>query len=163
MRRKRIKSNGTLMAWSNGKQTHLRRKQTWELKADFVRQQQQYRRRVAAGYEWASDRPAVMRGESMLREEYSDRLWGVGLHVESMLELMQAAVQLIDWDEIVLGPEINYYHPNLSRFRYLIGRCRKRVDEDPRLEPLLANSMAHDWFVEMEERYAGCKVSGWTV
>ncbi len=153
MRRKRIKSNGTLMAWSNGEETHLRREQTRELKADFVRQQQQYRRRVAEGYEWASDRPAVMRGESMLREEYSDRLWGVGLHVESML---------IDWDEIVLGPEINYYHPNLSRYRYLIGRCRERVDEDPRLEPLLVNSTAQDWFVEMEERYAGCKVTGWT-
>ncbi len=150
------------MAWSNGEETHLRREQTRELKADFVRQQQQYRRRVAAGHEWASDRPAVMRGESMLREEYSDRLWGVGLHVESMLELMLAAVQLIDWDEIVLGPEINYYHPNLSRYRYLIGRCRERVDEDPRLEPLLANSIAQDWFVEMEQRYAGCKVSGWT-
>ena len=149
------------MAWSNGEETHLRREQTRELKADFVRQQQQYRRRVAKGYEWASDRPAVMRGESMLREEYSDRLWGVGLHVESMLELMQAAVQLIDWDEIVLGPEINYYHPNLSRFRYLIDRCRERVDEDPRLEPLLANSTALDWFVEMEQRYAGCKNTGW--
>lgn len=150
------------MAWSNGEETHLRREQTRELKADFVRQQQQYRRRVAEGYEWASDRPGVMRGESMLREEYSDRLWTVGLHVESMLELMQAAVQLIDWDEIVLGPEINYYHPNLSRYRYLISRCRERVDEDPRLEPLLANSTAQDWFVEMEQRYAGCKVTGWT-
>lgn len=149
------------MAWSNGEETHLRREQTRELKADFVRQQQQYRRRVAGGYEWESDRPAVMRGESMLREEYSDRLWVVGLHVESMLELMQAAVQLIDWDEIVLGPEINYYHPNLSRYRYLIGRCQERANEDPRLVPLLANSMAQDWFVEMEQRYAGCKVTGW--
>ncbi len=149
------------MAWSNGEETHLRREQTRELKADFVRQQQQYRCRVAEGYEWASDRPAVMCGESMLREEYSDRLWVVGLHVESMLELMQAAVQLIDWDEIVLGPEINYYHPNLSRYRYLIDRCRERVNDDPRLEPLLANSTAQDWFVEMEERYVGSKGTGW--
>ena len=161
MRRKRIKSNGTLMAWSNGKETHLRREQTRELKADFVRQQQQYRRRVAEGNEWASDRPEVMRGESMLREEYSDRLWGVGLHVESMLELMLAAVQLIDWDEIVLGPEINYHHRNLSRFRYLVSRCWERVREDPTLEPLLANSTAYDWFLEMEQKYAGCKGTGW--
>ena len=149
------------MAWSNGEETHLRREQTRELKADFVRQQQQYRRRVAEGYEWASDRPAVMRGESMLREEYSDRLWGVGLHVESMLELMLAAVQLIDWDEIVLGPEINYHHRNLSRFRYLVSRCWERVREDPTLEPLLANSTAYDWFLEMEQKYAGCKGTGW--
>ncbi len=149
------------MAWSNGKQTHLRQEQTKELREDFVRQQQQYRRRVKEGYEWETDRPAVMRGESMLREEYSDRLWDVGLHVESMLELMQAAIQLIDWDEIVFGPEINYYHRNLSRFHYLIGRCRERANEDPRLVPLLANSMAHDWFVEMEQRYAGSKVTGW--
>ena len=149
------------MAWSNGEETRLRREQTRELKADFVRQQQQYRRRVAEGYEWETDTPAVLRGESMLREEYSDRLWNMGLHVESMLELMQAAVQLIDWDEIVLGPETNYYHRNLSRFRYLIDRCRERVDEDPRLEPLLANSTALDWYVKMEERYAGCKVTGW--
>ena len=160
MRRKRLKSNGTLMAWSNGEETHLRREQTRELKADFVRQQQQYRRRVAEGYEWASDRPEVMRGESMLREEYSDRLWGVGLHVESMLELMLAAVQLIDWDEIVLGPEINYHHRNLSRFRYLVSRCWERVREDPTLEPLLANSTAYDWFLEMEQKYAGCKGTG---
>lgn len=150
------------MAWSNGEETHLRREQTRELREDFVWRQQQYRRRVKEGYEWETDRPAVMRGESMLREEYSDRLWDAGLHVESMLEMMQAAVQLIDWDEIVIGPEINYYHRNLSRFRYLVGRCRKRVDDDPSLEPLLANSMVQDWFVEMEQRYAGCKVTGWT-
>lgn len=150
-----------MMAWSNGEQTILGREQTRKLKEDFHKQQQQYRRRVAEGYEWETDWPAVMRGESMLREEYSDRLWNMGLHVESMLELMQAAVQLIDWDEIVLGPETNYYHRNLSRFRYLIDRCRERVDNDPRLEPLLANSTALDWFVEMEQQYAGCKSTGW--
>ena len=150
-----------MMAWSNGEQTILGREQTRKLKEDFQKQQQQYRRRVAEGYEWETDWPAMMRGESMLREEYSDRLWNMGLHVESMLELMQAAVQLIDWDEIVLGPETNYYHRNLSRFRYLIDRCRERVDEDPRLEPLLENSTALDWFVEMEQQYAGCKVTGW--
>lgn len=150
-----------MMAWSNGEQTILGREQTRKLKEDFQKQQQQYRRRVAEGYEWETDWPAMMRGESMLREEYSDRLWNMGLHVESMLELMQAAVQLIDWDEIVLGPETNYYHRNLSRFRYLIDRCRERVDEDPRLEPLLENSTALDWFVEMEQQYAGCKNTGW--
>ena len=151
-----------MVACSNGERVCLRREQVKELERDFHRQLEHFHSRVKEGYEWESDTPAVLRGESMVMEEYSDRLWDAGLHVESMLELMQAAVQLIDWDEIVLGPEINYYHPNLSRYRYLIGRCRERVDEDPRLEPLLANSTALDWFVEMEQRYAGCKVSGWT-
>ena len=64
-----------MMAWSNGEQTILGREQTRKLKEDFQKQQQQYRRRVAEGYEWETDWPAVMRGESMLREEYSDRLW----------------------------------------------------------------------------------------
>ena len=95
-------------------------------------------------------------------EEYSDKLWDLGQHTESLLQLMQAATHLIDWDEVVIGPELNYYHRSLSRFRYLYSRCRERVREDSSLEPLLTNSTVCDWFLEMEQRYAGCKVTGWT-
>lgn len=149
------------MAWSNGERVCLRREQVEELDKDFYRQLEHYHWRVKEGYEWEWDTPAVLRGESMVMEEYSDKLWDLGLHTESLLRLMQAATHLIDWDEVVIGPELNYYHRSLSRFRYLFNRCRKRVDDDPSLEPLLANSMVQDWFVEMEQRYAGCKVTGW--
>ena len=161
MKRKRIKSNGTLVACSNGVRVSLRREQVKELEMDFHRQMEHYRHRVKAGYEWETDRPAVLRGESMVMEEYSDKLWDLGQHTESLLQLMQAATHLIDWDEVVIGSELNYYHRSLSRFRYLFSRCRERVREEPGLEPLLSDSSVADWYEEMEQRYAGCKVIGW--
>jgi hypothetical protein len=159
--RKRIKRNGTLMASSNGRQTHLRREQLRELEKDFQKQMELYHKRVKEGYEWETDEPAVLRGESMVMEEYSDKLWDLGLHTESLLRLMQAAAHLIDWDEVVIGSELNYYHRSLSRFRYLFSRCQERVREEPELEPLLSDSSVADWYEEMEQRYAGCKVTGW--
>ena len=159
--RKRIKSNGTLMASSNGRQTHLRREQLREMEKDFQKQMERYHKRVKEGYEWETDEPTVMRGESMVMEEYSDKLWDLGLHTESLLRLMQAATHLIDWDEVVIGPELNYYHRSLSRFRYLFRRCRERVREEPGLEPLLSGSTVSNWYEEMEQRYAHCKENGW--
>ena len=63
-----------------------------------------------------------------------------------------------EWE---IDEPINYHHRNLSRFRYLVSRCWERVREDPTLEPLLANSTAYDWFLEMEQKYADCKGTGW--
>ena len=139
----------------------LRREQVAELDKDFYRQLEHYHWRVKEGYEWEWDTPAVLRGESMVIEEYSDELWDLGLHTESLLRLMQAAAHLIDWDEVVIGSELNYYHRSLSRFRYLFCRCQERVREEPELEPLLSDSSVADWYEEMEQRYAGCKVTGW--
>ncbi len=160
-KRKRIKSKGTLMAWSNGTTTHLQQKQLKELEKDFYHQWAHYNHRVEQGYEWEIDEPSVLRGESMVMEEYSDKLWDLGLHVESLMRLLQAATHLIDWEHVFIGSDINYHHRNLSRFRYLVSRCWERVREDPTLEPLLADSTAYDWFLEMEQKYADCKGTGW--
>ena len=149
------------MAWSNGERVCLRREQVEELDKDFYRQLEHYHRRVEEGYEWETDKPAVMRGESMVMEEYSDKLWDLGLHVKSLLQLMEAACHLIDWEHVVIGSDTNYHHRNLSRFRYLVSRCWERVREDPRLEPLLYDSTVYDLFLEMEQRYAHCKGTGW--
>ena len=149
------------MATSNGERTFLRREQLWELEKDFQKQMDFYLQRVNEGYEWETDGPAVMRGESMVMEEYSDKLWDLGLHVESLMWLMEAATHLIDWDEVVIGADTNYHHRNLSRFRHLFSRCCERVREDPKLEPLFANSSVYDCFLEMEQRYAHCKGTGW--
>lgn len=159
--RKRIKRNGTLMASSNGELTHLRREQLRVLEKDFQKQLVHYHQRVKEGYEWETDEPAVMRGESMVTEEYSDKLWDLGLHVESLMQLMQAATHLIDWEHVFIGADTNYHHRNLSRFRHLVSRCWERVREDPTLEPLLAESTAYDWFLEIERKYAHCKGTGW--
>ena len=111
------------MAWSNGTTTLLQQKQLKELEEDFYKRWACYSHRVEQGYEWEIDEPAIMRGESMVMEEYSDKLWGLGLHVESLLRLMQAATHLIDWEHVFIGSDTNYHHRNLSRFRYLISRC----------------------------------------
>ena len=152
---------GTLMAWSNGERVCLRREQMKELEKDFYRQRDAFIQRVEEGYEWETDEPAVMRGESMVMEEYSDKLWDLGLHVKSLLQLMEAACHLIDWEHVVIGSDTNYHHRNLSRFRYLVSRCWERVREDPQLEPLLYDSTVYDLFLEMEQRYAHCKGTGW--
>ena len=149
------------MASSNGEQTLLRREQLREIEKDFQKQMGLYLQRVKEGYEWETDEAAVMRGESMVMEAYSDKLWSLGLHVESLMQLLQAATQLIDWDHVVIGDETNYHHRNLARFRHLVSRCWERVREDSLLEPLLAESMAYEWFLDMERRYAHCKGTGW--
>ena len=149
------------MAWSNGERVCLRHEQMKDLEKDFHRQWDAFIQRVEEGYEWETDEPAVMRGESMVMEEYSDKLWDLGLHVKSLLQLMDAACYLIDWEHVVIGSDTNYHHRNLTRFRYLMSRCWERVREDPQLEPLVFNSMAYDWFLEMEQRYAHCKETGW--
>ena len=149
------------MASTCGGRVCLRREQVAELDKDFYRQLEHYHWRVKEGYEWEWDTPAVLRGESMVMEEYSDKLWDLGLHVKSLLQLMEAACHLIDWEHVVIGSDTNYHHRNLSRFRYLVSRCWERVREDPQLEPLLYDSTVYDLFLEMEQRYADCKGTGW--
>ncbi len=149
------------MACTCGGRVCLRREQVAELDKDFYRQLEHYHWRVKEGYEWEWDTPAVLRGESMVMEEYSDKLWDLGLHVKSLLQLMEAACHLIDWEHVVIGSDTNYHHRNLSRFRYLVSHCWERVREDPRLEPLLYDSTVYDLFLEMEQRYAHCKGTGW--
>lgn len=160
-KRPRIKSKGTMMAWSNGERIHVQRKELIELEKAFHKQWDAFNTRLEQGYEWETDMPARLRGLSQVLEDYSDRLWEYDQHVESLQRLINAAFYLIDWDSVVLGPEINYYHRNLSRFRYLINRCWNRVTEDPKLRPMLVNSRAYDWYQEMEEKYADSKITGW--
>ncbi|MBQ6069666.1 MAG: hypothetical protein IJK84_09195 [Bacteroidales bacterium] len=161
-KRARTKSKGTMVAWSNGERIHLSREELVKMKKDYEKQWDSFNTQLkAAGFEWVRDAPAKMRGESQVLEDYSDRLWEQDHHVESLLKLMEAATHLIDWDTVVIGPEINYYHRNLERFRYLIDRCWERVKEDPMLKPLLVNSMAYSWYREMEEKYRDGKNTGW--
>ena len=160
-KRTRIKSKGVMAAWSNGERVHMAPSQLKYLENDYRQKVDDYHTRVAKGYEWETDRPSVMRGESRLMEERSDRLWELDHHVESLLWLMDAARVLIDWDYVVIGPETNYHHRNLERFRYLVRRCEKRCQQDPRLSPLLANSDISDAYLDMEKAYAGYKDLGW--
>lgn len=160
MKRKRIKGNGILMAWSNGERVHLPSQERKEMENEFYRQWSLYAERVAQGYEWDSSTWAVLRGESQLMEEYADRLWVADRHVEGLNWLMRAATHLIDWDSITIDCDTNYHHPNLARFRHLVGRCRERVKQCPTLQPLLEDSMVQDWYREMEHTYAHCKGTG---
>lgn len=140
---------------------HMAPSQLDYLEKDYRQKVDDYHTRVDEGYEWETDRPSVMRGESHLMEERSDRLWQLDRHVESLLWLMDAARKLIDWDCVVIGPETNYHHRNLARFRYLARRCEERCQQDPRLIPLLANSDIHNDYLHMEKAYAGHKDLGW--
>lgn len=162
-KRKRMVSNGVLVAWSNGERTHVGREQLKALERDYDKRRGEYLQRLYEGREWETDEAAVLRGESMLMEEYSDRLWELDRHVESLNRLIEAALHLIDWNHVVIGCETNYYHRNLSRFRYVMERCRERVRQMPELKPLLENSSAHEWLIEMESTYADCKGSGWAL
>lgn len=160
-KRTRIKSQGVLAAWSNGEKTLIAPTLMKELETVYRQKIDEYHTRVAEGYEWETDWPSVMRGDSRIMEEYSERLWELGHHVESLLRLMDAARGLIDWDHVVIGPETNYHHRNLARFRYLVERCTERCQQDPRLTPLLADSDVYDDYQHMERAYAGYKELGW--
>jgi hypothetical protein len=161
MSRKRIKRNGVMVAWSNGERIHLNSEQMKELDEEYGRKLDQMYGRYR-GCRW-SQRAEMLRVESGLKEEFSDRLWELDRHVQSLCYLMDAAVMLIDWDSVVLGPETNYYHPNLLLFRMLIGRCRERLEQDPTLKPLFKSSVALSLYEEMEAVYAGYKGLGWVV
>lgn len=150
-----------MVAWSDGQRAHLGSTQLYELKKDYFRKRGIYHWRVEQGYEWEIDECAVMRGDSLLAEEYSDQLWQLDQHVKSFEMLMGATEELIDWDHVDIGPETNYHHRNLTRYRYLIGRCLERVREDNRLSTLFYSSSVYKVYLEMESRYEGFKELGW--
>lgn len=160
-KRARIKSNGVMVAWSDGERVHVAPSRLNYLDKDYRQRMDDYHTRVDEGYECETDRPSVMRGDSRLMEERSDRLWELDQHVESLLWLMDAARVLIDWDYVVIGPETNYHHRNLARFRYLVKRCKERCQQDPRLSPLLEHCDICDAYLHMERAYAGYKDLGW--
>lgn len=160
-KRKRIKTQGTFVAWSNGNETHIIPSQLKQLRDHFDQQIRHYHFRVRQGYEWETDDPALFRGESSIMEQHADRLWSLGHHVASLQILMDAALHLIDWDIIYPGPDFNYYHRNFARYRYLISRCMERVRQDPRLETLFFTSPAYSLFLEIERHYDGHKANGW--
>jgi hypothetical protein len=157
--RKRIK--GEKVAWSNGERTVVPPSQLKILEHDYYRRLDEYHRRVMEGREWDVDEEAVMRGDSRLMEEYSDRLWELDMHVECMRWLIQAARELIDWNIVCLDHyEVSYYHRNLRRFRYLVHRCQARCEEDPWLRTMLERSSVYEDYRMMERMYANDKVWG---
>ena len=160
-KRTRIKGKSVMVAWSNGDRVHVTPSQTKELMASYSQRRDDYLARVEEGYEWETDNPAMMRGKSRLMEELSDQLWKMDRHVDSLLWLLDAARELIDWDQVCIGPECNYYHRNLARFRYLVKRCKERCRQDPQLKPLLQSSSVYDDYLRMEQRYEGYKGLGW--
>jgi len=161
MSRKRIKRNGVMVAWSNGDRIHLGSEHLKELNEDYYRKLDQIYDRF--GNRMWTHRAEMLRRECGLKEDFSDRLWELDKHVQSLCCLMDAAVMLIDWDCVVLGPETNYYHPNLVMFRMLMKRCRERVEQDPTLKSLFMNSNVYGLYVEMETVYADHKGLGWIV
>ena len=140
-KRKRITSKGIMAAWSNGSVAHIIPMYAKEVGGLYGERMAEYHHRVAEGYEWEVDERAVMRGESRLIEEESDRLWAMGRHVEALNCLMDAAMRLVDWDLVTIGPDTNHNHRNLVLFRYMVRRCWERVAENPSLEPLAVEKL----------------------
>ncbi len=160
MAKKRKRIIGKRVAWSNGEKTLIPPSQLRELKADYYKQLDEYHTRVEEGREWEIDEPAVMRGDSRLTEAYSDRLWELDMHVESMRWLLEAAQCLIDEYYVYIdNMETNYYHRNFRRFRYLVRRCEERCKEDSSLKRMYECSTVFNTYLYMEKIYAGCK--GW--
>lgn len=142
-----------MAAWSNGEMTHLIPSLQRELVA-ACSEGRTRRGRVVDGQ--CGGGAAALREESRRDEEYSDRLWQTGHYVESLLKMMDAALWLIDWDFVYLDhSQISYHHPNLARFRYLMGCCRARCRERPELLPLLEGSFVYREYEEMKREYAG--------
>ena len=161
MAQKRKRMKGEKVAWSDGKRTVVPPSQLKILEKEYCIELDEYHKRVEEGREWDTDVETVMRGVSRLMEEYSDRLWELDMHVESMRWLLQAARELIDWNIVCLDHyEISYYHRNLRRFRYLVERCRQRCSEDPWLRVMFERSSVYEDYQYMERMYANDKVWG---
>jgi len=153
-KRRRIAGKGTMAAWSDGTRTHIGPTLAKELKDEVGGAVKGRSRSEQVDYGWTAGDAEALRQQSRLMEEVSDRLWELDRHVESLLWLMRAARQLIDWDCVSLGPDMNYCHSNLRRFRYVVSRCWERCREDKRLEPLFRESSVYDDFLLMKELYA---------
>ena len=110
MAKKRKRIIGKRVAWSNGEETLIPSSQLRELKADYYKQLDEYHTRVEEGREWEIDEPAVMRGDSRLTEAYSDRLWELDMHVESMRWLLEATQCLIDEYYVYIYLFFLYYY-----------------------------------------------------
>ena len=161
MAQKRKRMNGEKVAWSDGKRTVVPPSQLKILEKEYCIKLDEYHKRVEEGREWDTDVETVMRGVSRLMEEYSDRLWELDMHVESMRWLLEAAQCLIDEYYVYIdNMETNYYHRNLQRFRYLVRRCEERCKEDSSLKRMYECSTVFNTYLYMEKIYAGCKAWG---
>lgn len=158
-KRKRIKSKGVMVAWSDGDRIHLQSDYLKKLDAEYYRRLSNLHDEMYRTQCFDAD---MLRRESRIMEDYSDKLWELDKHVLSLQALMEAAVALIDFEHVFIsGYDTNYHHRNLVAFRRLTRRCKQRCQQDPQLWPLYKCSTAHEWYLEMEAKYADCKELGW--
>ncbi len=150
-----------MLAWSNGKQTHLSPQMM-----HLVEQQHLKRLHPSNPKSFQPSNPTSPNTEQQCRqisreyERYSDELWELDLHVESYKMLLLAASSLLrtprNW---ISRHTTSWYHDNLKQFRRLFHRCRQRARQDSRLAPLLNISEVKQTYERMLEEYAECNIS----
>ena len=146
-----------MLAWSNGKQTHLHPDMMYLVEQEHLKRLELLKcleQELPLGAEYYSRRL------SEEYERYSDELWEMGMHVESYKVLLYSSTILFkihrDW--------INHrctcwYHHNLRQFRRLFHRCRQRAAQDTRLVPLFNVSEVKQTYERMLDEYAECNIS----
>lgn len=142
-KRKRIRVNRYLMAWSDGKRVNII-PSVFRQVDDYGRLMRDYHYRIDEGYLINVGSCTMAREESQIREYEADRDWDRGQHLVALKGMLGAALFVLPEDEPEfedvqwLNPwESLYWDPNVKEFLRLIRRCRDYCRKDPRLWPVL--------------------------
>lgn len=153
MKRKRTKTPGVMVAWSNGETTHVIPSETASLHHEFQQKIEKYKLVECHLYR-ASEIEYLAMQRSLAMEQYSDALWNLDLHLASFQQLLCAALEaLVDYSVYIDADEVPYSHPNLVAFRRLVYRCKDRIQQDPSLKPVYEGSAVRRHYKDMIDTY----------
>lgn len=156
MKKKRIRINKRMMAWSNGERTNVI-PSVWSEVDDYGSALKAYHAGLREGDENLYGACSVVREECRCREYEADRLWERGLHLDALNQMLRAASMVLP-DEVAgfefedmqwLDPEeVPCWHPNVREFLRLMHRCIDLCREAPHLRPALEGDPAYQAYKE---------------
>lgn len=151
------KKQKVMLAWSNGKETHLHPDVMYLVENEHLKRLEMLK--------WLESEAPLGCEHYCLSlsreyERFSDELWNLGLHIESFKVLLYSSTVLFKtYRSWINSKHTSWYHSNLARFRHLFRRCRQRAEQDIRLMPLFNCSEAKQIYDRMMEEYADCDIS----
>ena len=154
MKRKRIKTKGTMVAWSNGRKVHVSPVIIKALRDEYQQKLDELQLVEMRRYSVREIETLALK-RSRLLEEYSFWLWEADLHASSLRVLLRAAEETLAEGTVDFDiDEVPYNHPNLVAFRRLVQECRYRVSQDCKLSDTLYYSDVWDDYQLMNEVYS---------
>lgn len=148
MKRKRIKVNRKMMAWSDGVRTNVV-PSVFRQVDDYGRTMWNYYRDFREGDEHWYGTCAIIRDKCRCYEYDADRAWEQGRHLRALKEMMRAALWVLpdesegfEFEDVqwLCPQETLFWHRNVQEFLRYNRRCIDYCKRDPNLWPIYNGS-----------------------